>query len=188
MSVGAGIKCFGLFWRLDRVRMDKNTEFWMQGWLPKSNSSYETSKTQRYTINRLSGIYALQNDRREILYIGQTADLGNRLWQHTRNDNRDKWSHFSWFSISEATPDTEDESADISSGNATDKGNAEVPLALDQFEAILIELIAPRLNKRGGHWTKAKKFLQTSQFRKPSTHDLYMQNQELLERMKALND
>jgi excinuclease UvrABC nuclease subunit len=105
-----------------------------------------------------SGIYVLFAPNREVIYVGQVGSgekrrLFGRLKQHTRDHLRDRWSHFSWFGLCEADPDTGELKAFESSVSKP-------PEILDELEAILIHLFEPRLNMQRAKWKVTAEYIQ----------------------------
>ena len=99
------------------------------------------------------GIYVLFTANREVVYIGQVGSgdqrLGLRLRAHTRNNLRDRWNYFSWFGMRQANINggkLSEQQKPSSSCNGTNS------MALDEVEAVLIQLFEPRLNKQGPKW------------------------------------
>ncbi|TDT76778.1 hypothetical protein BDE40_0049 [Litoreibacter halocynthiae] len=182
----SSIKCFGLFWRRDLVELD---DFWIYGWRPKSLSSTEPDEPETQ-INFQSGVYVLQNDQRENLYIGQAgrgkSKIGPRLWAHTRNNNRDRWSHFSWFGLTDPKRLPKGSVDDQSEADETEDNARPISFALNELEALLISVGEPALNKRGGDWGDAKEYLQWSHYEDVHLRELYSQNKKLKKRLKRI--
>jgi len=80
-------------------------QHWAYGWKPTYKHWRSEPDAPEMTMNQQAGVYVLQTSDREIVYIGQSgggkSKLGDRLWSHTRNDNRGRWTHFSWFGLDE---------------------------------------------------------------------------------------
>jgi hypothetical protein len=100
------------------------------------------------------GIYLL-HDNREIIYIGQAIDqaLGQRLKQHTVDRLSGRWDRFSWFGF---FPVHENGGLD---NNKIFK-NISVQNLGDTLEAILIESIEPRQNRKQGNLFVGLEYLQ----------------------------
>jgi hypothetical protein len=97
-------------------------------------------------------VYVLFTSSREAVYIGQTGSgdqrLMLRLRQHSQGNLRDRWTHFSWFGLRSVTQqrrlsDQQGPETRCIGQNAN---------ALDEIEAILLQLFEPPLNKRGPNW------------------------------------
>ncbi len=100
------------------------------------------------------GIYLL-HDGRETIYVGQAIDqpLGKRLKIHTIDRLSGRWDRFSWFGFYPIS----------------DKGNLITDVKLDNFtfqnlgdllEAVLIESMEPRQNRKQGNLFSGLEFLQ----------------------------
>jgi hypothetical protein len=131
-------------------------------------------------MNQQAGVYVLQTSDRKIVYIGQSgrgeSKLGDRLWSHTRNDNRGRWTHFSWFGLDEPFVSKKSTIGPAVSGEPQTSDNTaerDVKFALNELEAILITVVEPPLNKRGGDWLDAKQYLQWSQYEHTTNSDLW---------------
>jgi excinuclease UvrABC nuclease subunit len=99
------------------------------------------------------GIYLLFNANREVVYLGQTGKgnqrLFTRLRQHAHGQMRDRWTNFSWFGFLEVDPKTK-KLVEAKDPDTAVKGSHVA--ALDEIEAILIQVLEPRLNKQGPKW------------------------------------
>ena len=106
------------------------------------------------------GIYVLFSGNREVVYLGQTGASDHRLFlrlrDHTTDHLRDRWSNFSWFGFRRVNADGS--LSDAQHPDARIQGNA--GQALDEIEAVLLQLFEPRLNKQGPRWGDALEFLQ----------------------------
>ena len=155
------VRNFGHFWNRENV-------IW--GTRGKGNqgslSGYRTvSRVVRVTDFRDQiGIYVLFDEKREVVYIGQTGSGERRLFlrlrDHTRDHLRDRWSYFSWFGFRQVK-----NGGDLSEAQkpgAKIQGNGSD--ALDEIESILLQLFEPRLNKQGPRWGKTEEYLQYVEF------------------------
>ena len=134
------ITAYGRFW---------SRSFWEDN---KMNLYGVSSKTQNATgvdFTNYKGIYLLHKGY-EVIYVGKATKLGDRLSQHTKDDKRNRWDNFSWFSIDE-----------IESEN---KGQKLMNLEglMDTLEALLIETLGPERNKKVGNDFEDKEFEQVS--------------------------
>jgi hypothetical protein len=176
------IRNFGHFWSRDHVNWGSPS------WGKKANLlGYFTRNRQPYIVDfqEQIGIYVLFASSREVVYIGQTGSgkqrLGVRLRQHTQNDLRDRWKYFSWFGFRQANLNGNSLSNYQKPNSKSVGSNSD---ALDEIEAILIQLFEPRLNKQGPKWgSDTKKFFQyiPAEWVKPEKH---MSNEQLLEELK----
>lgn len=100
------------------------------------------------------GIYLL-HDARETIYVGQAIDqtLGQRLKNHTTDRLGGRWDRFSWFGF---YPVSEDGKLlkDIQLDKLTVKSLGDI------LEAILIESIEPRQNRKQGNLFYGLEYLQ----------------------------
>jgi len=99
------------------------------------------------------GIYVLFTAQREVVYIGQAGAGDRRLFlrlrDHTTGNLRDRWTNFSWFGLREINSSNHllsDHQRHDSRCSGTNSN------ALDEIEAILLQLFEPRLNKQGPRW------------------------------------
>ena len=90
-----------------------------------------------------------------MVYVGRTTDqpLGRRLQQHTVDRLNGRWDRFSWFGIypveSDGTLRT-----DVALSNMG------LDVVISTLEAVLIEGLEPRQNRRRGDDLQAVEFLQ----------------------------
>jgi hypothetical protein len=98
------------------------------------------------------GIYLLY-DGREAVYVGRATErpLGIRLFEHTRDRLGSRWDRFSWFGV---RPVAEDGS--LGTVPATYKSADLLPV----LEAVLIESLEPRQNRKRGDDLGAVEYLQ----------------------------
>lgn len=150
----ATIQNFGHYWSRDLID-------W--GWQGAAGSLLGALKPNAEKsdadFRKQIGIYVLYDENREVVYIGQAgrgnSRLFDRLRQHSRGPMRDRWTAFSWFGFLDVGSDgylIEREDSAIPSHTHTD--------ALDQFEAILLQVIEPRLAKRGPNWNGTREYFQ----------------------------
>lgn len=136
------VTSFGMFWR--RTAIEWNAT-------PKLLGMQQIGATP-VDFNKQLGIYLLY-DGREVIYIGRTTDrpLGRRLYEQTSDRMAARWDRFSWFGlvpVSEAgmlgsLPDTYDAAKMIPA-----------------LEAILIEALEPRQNRKRGDDLSAVEYIQ----------------------------
>ena len=88
------------------------------------------------------GVYLLY-DVREVIYVGRTTDrpLGKRLFEHTNDRHASRWDRFSWFGLLPLSVNGKLE-------KIPDSYDAEK--FIPALEAILIEALEPRQNRRKG--------------------------------------
>lgn len=136
------ITSFGMFWRRDEVE-----------WLatPKLLGMQQIGATP-VDFNQQLGIYLLY-DGREVIYVGRTTDrpLGRRLFEHTKDRMSARWNRFSWFGLLPVT-DT---------GQLEKLPNTYIAARIiPALEAILIEALEPRQNRKRGDDLAAVEYLQ----------------------------
>jgi len=100
------------------------------------------------------GIYLL-HDSRETIYVGQAIEqpLGKRLKDHTTDRLAGRWDRFSWFGF---YPVTEDAKLNLS----VKFKEFTIQNLGDILEAILIESIEPRQNRKQGNSFVGLEYLQ----------------------------
>ncbi len=98
------------------------------------------------------GIYLLY-DRREVIYVGRATDrsLGRRLYEHTLDRLSSRWDRFSWFGVLPVS-----DSGVLGQQNETFHSSKLIPA----LEAILIEALEPRQNRRRGDDLSAVEYTQ----------------------------
>jgi len=136
------ITSFGMFWRRNAIEWTSS---------PKLLGMQQLGATP-VDFSKQLGIYLLY-DGREIIYIGRSTDrpLGRRLYEHNSDRLAVRWDRFSWFGL---LPVSE-----------TGKPG-ELPLQYDSakiipaLEAILIEALEPRQNRKRGDDLSAVEYIQ----------------------------
>lgn len=100
------------------------------------------------------GIYLL-HDSRETIYVGQAIDqpLGQRLYQHTSDRLNGRWDRFSWFGFYSV-----DDKGHLT--NRKKFENIDIQVLANTLEAILIESIEPRQNRKQGDTFFGIEYLQ----------------------------
>ncbi len=136
------ITSFGMFWRRDMVHWTQKPR--LLGVQKLGAESVDFCNQQ--------GIYLLY-DGREIVYVGRTTDrtLGRRLYEHTLDRLSTRWDRFSWFGLLPVL-----EKGDLTS-MPSHYNSGQITPAL---EAILIEALEPRQNRKRGDDLSAVEFLQ----------------------------
>lgn len=136
------VTSFGLYW--DRTAVD-----WQ--YRPHIYGEYQTTGSPQSDLTRVDfgaqhGIYLL-HDIREVIYVGRTTtgDLGKRLSDHTRGRLQGRWTRFSWFGFRPVQDDGTlgDRLTELPPDFGIEK-------LIGAFEAILIEALEPRQNKKTG--------------------------------------
>lgn len=136
------ITSFGMFWRKEAIE-------WTA--MPKLLGMQQIGATPVEFYKQL-GIYLLY-DGREVIYVGRTTDrpLGRRLYEHTVDRMSARWDRFSWFGLLPVSDKGEIGSLPETYGAAK---------LIPALEAILIEALEPRQNRKRGDDLAAVKYLQ----------------------------
>lgn len=136
------VTSFGMFWRRSAVQ-------WTS--MPKLLGVQQLGATAVNFAGQL-GIYLLY-DGREVIYIGRTTDrpLGRRLYEHTLDRLAARWDRFSWFGLLPVS----DTGQLGSLPNEYDAAKI-----IPALEAILIEALEPRQNRKRGDDLAAAEFMQ----------------------------
>lgn len=136
------VSSFGMFWRRSAVQWAAT---------PKLLGVQQLGATP-VNFNAQLGIYLLY-DGREVIYIGRTTDrpLGRRLYEHTLDRLAARWDRFSWFGLLPVSD----------AGHLQPLPNAyEAAKIIPALEAILIEALEPRQNRKRGDDLSAAEFMQ----------------------------
>ncbi|PJK02395.1 hypothetical protein CO612_10255 [Lysobacteraceae bacterium NML71-0210] len=136
------VTSFGMFWRRDAVQWTAKPKIWGKQQLGSTPVDF----------NKQLGIYLLY-DGREVIYIGRTTDrpLGRRLYEHTLDRLAARWDRFSWFGLLPILTN-----GDLDSLPA----NYDAAKIIPALEAILIEALEPRQNRKRGDDLSAAEFIQ----------------------------
>lgn len=135
------ISSFGMFWQ--RVLVDWGRSQRLLGQQPGAAA---------VDFAQQRGVYLLY-DSREVIYVGRAVErgLGVRLFEHTTDRLAARWDRFSWFGIRPVS----DAGA---LGDAPPSFSAD--LLLPTLEAILIEAVEPRQNRKRGDDLATVEFIQ----------------------------
>lgn len=136
------VTSFGMFWRKDAVE-------WIA--TPKLLGMQQIGATP-VDFHKQLGIYLLY-DGREVIYVGRTTDrpLGRRLYEHTLDRMSARWDRFSWFGLLPV--------ADSGQLGVLPESFMAAKL-IPALEAILIEALEPRQNRKRGDDLAAVEYLQ----------------------------
>lgn len=136
------ITSFGMFWRKEAVEWTAT---------PKLLGMQQIGATPVDFCKQL-GIYLLY-DGREVIYVGRTTDrpLGRRLYEHTIDRMSARWDRFSWFGLLPVS--------DAGQIGALPDAYGAAKL-IPALEAILIEALEPRQNRKRGDDLAAVEYLQ----------------------------
>jgi hypothetical protein len=136
------ITSFGMFWRKEFIEWNS---------MPKILGMQQIGSKVVDFCKQL-GIYLLY-DGREVIYVGRSTDrpLGKRLYEHTIDRLSARWDRFSWFGLLPVSDDGQ-------IGSLPD--NYKAANLIPALEAILIEALEPRQNRRRGDDLAAVEYLQ----------------------------
>jgi hypothetical protein len=136
------ISSFGMFWRREEIEWSSSPK--ILGMQQIGAAAVDFSKQ--------IGIYLLY-DGREIIYVGRATErpLGKRLYEHTLDRLSSRWDRFSWFGV---LPVAEDGSLGVQSETFP------IEKLLPALEAILIEALEPRQNRKRGDDLSAVEYVQ----------------------------
>lgn len=136
------ISSFGMFWRRNGIEWSST---------PKLLGMQQIGAISVDFCNQL-GIYLLY-DGREVIYVGRTTDrpLGKRLYEHTKDRMSARWDRLSWFGLLPV-------SAKGQLGSLPDTVIA--AKLIPALEAILIEALEPRQNRKRGDDLAAVEYIQ----------------------------
>jgi hypothetical protein len=136
------ITSFGMFWRREAIEWAAK---------PKLLGMQQIGATPVDFCKQL-GIYLLY-DGREVIYVGRSTDrpLGKRLYEHTIDRLSTRWYRFSWFGLLPISDDGQ-------IGSLPD--NYKAVNMIPALEAILIEALEPRQNRKRGDDLAAVEYLQ----------------------------
>ena len=137
------INALGMYWSRNLVHWSPAT--------PKLLGRQTTvSEAVDFTDQR--GVYLLY-DRSEIVYVGRAIDqgIGTRLRQHLWDRLGSRWDRFSWFGIYQVS-----ESGKL----VLERQTYDESILIATMEALLIEAVEPKQNRRRGDEFQAIEFLQ----------------------------
>ena len=140
---GAGlVQAFGMYWQRDAV-------FWSAK--PKLRGRQHIG-AEEVDFAEQVGVYLL-HDGREVVYVGRSTDrpLGRRLYEHTKDRLQARWNRFSWFGLLTVTEDARLREAEVL---------LTPEVVAITLEAVLIEGLEPRQNRRRGDGFNATEYLQ----------------------------
>jgi hypothetical protein len=137
------VNAFGMYWERSRVLWQKRPAIWGQ----------QSPRSRPVDFCEQRGVYLL-HDVQGVVYVGRADDtLGGRLYHHTINRLNGRWTRFSWFGVYSA-----EESGSLKK-SANFSGTA-MKTVISTMEAVLIEGLEPRQNRKRGDDFRAVEFLQ----------------------------
>ena len=129
------LEAFGVYWRRDQVQ-----------WAGKPRLFGRTHpKADRVALADQQGVYLLHDENGVVVYVGQAANIGQRLTQHTSDRLTGRWGRFSWFGIRPVA-----ENGKLGSVAA---GTITPTQLINTLEALLIEVLEPRQNRAGSSYS-----------------------------------
>lgn len=138
----AVVSSFGMFWRREAIEWSSN---------PKILGMQQIG-AEAVDFSKQTGIYLLY-DGREIIYVGRASDrpLGKRLYEHTLDRLSSRWDRFSWFGVLPVS-----DQGKLGMMPESFAGSQLLPA----LEAILIEALEPRQNRKRGDDLAAVEYIQ----------------------------
>ena len=138
------VNAFGMFW--DRAKVNWESDPRILG------QQQAGAKPVNFCEQR--GVYLL-HDAQGVVYVGRAIDqnLGRRLQQHTTDRLTGRWTRFSWFGVYPV-----EENGALK--KSADFANVETSIVIATMEAVLIEGLEPRQNRKRGDDFQAIEFLQ----------------------------
>lgn len=141
------VTSFGMFWGKESIEWKKKPKL-----LGIRASDADDSTATIIDFCKQLGIYLL-HESREVICVGRATDtLGKRLYEHTRDRMSTRWDRFSWFGF---LPVSE---AGVEIGKLPGTYSAEK--SIPALEAILIEALEPRQNRKRGDELGKVEYLQ----------------------------
>lgn len=136
------ISSFGMFWRREEVDWVATPKIW----------GMQQIGADSVDFHQQIGIYLLY-DGREVIYVGRATErpLGKRLYEHTADRLSSRWDRFSWFGLLPVS-----DNGSLGSLPESYLGMKIIPA----IEAILIEALEPRQNRKRGDDLSAVEYIQ----------------------------
>lgn len=133
---------FGMYWRRSLIQWNRS---------PKLLGRQEIDSTP-VNFHEQLGIYLLY-DGREVIYVGRSTDrpIGRRLYEHTVDRLSTRWDRFSWFGLKPV----------MENGKLHDMPPSyESSFMIPALEAVLVEALEPRQNRKRGDDLSAVEYMQ----------------------------
>lgn len=129
------IKNFGMYWSRSEVN-----------WKTMNLFGTQIMGSKNVNFKEQCGIYLL-HDAREVIYVGQAVKqpISKRLADHCKDRLSGRWDRFSWFGFYGINEDGSLMQGDFQNTNFSMENLA------NAFEAILIEGLEPRQNRKAGN-------------------------------------
>ena len=137
------ISAFGMFWQRDNVVWRRRPQL--------LGAAHVDAKSVDFAEQY--GIYLLY-DGREVIYVGRSMSrpLGTRLFEHIQDRLSARWDRFSWFGLRGVNQD--------GSLAPLDHHTYEPEQLIPALEAILIESVEPRQNRKRGDDLSLSEYIQ----------------------------
>jgi len=142
LNHGGGIQAYGMYWARDSVVWNRSARL-----LGKQQIGADA-----VNVSGQIGLYLLY-DGREVIYVGRSIErpIGVRLFEHTQDRLKARWDRFSWFGLHKIQED----------GNLTSEiPNLDSSNMIRALEAVLIESLEPRQNRKRGDDFSGIEFIQ----------------------------
>ncbi len=115
-------------------------------------------KKRKVDFRDQMGIYVLYEKFENPIQIGQSKNIFDRLNQHRKDHLRNRWAFLTWFGFYKVGKKNKllvkkDVAAEL-------RRTVKLEESLNEIEAVLIQVMEPRLNRRGANWKKVKEYLQ----------------------------
>lgn len=153
------ISSFGMFWKRDKVDWRRTPKL-----LGKQRKDIDSDSTKPVDFCKQRGVYLLY-DGREVIYVGRITDrpLGRRMYKHHSGRLAGRWDRFSWFGLCPVEENNDGELKVIETSSDSlehDARGYSTTKLIQAFEAILIESIEPRQNRKKGDYLRKVEYLQ----------------------------
>jgi HB1, ASXL, restriction endonuclease HTH domain len=138
------VNAFGMFW--ERSKADWALQ------PPLLGQQFTGATVVNFCNQR--GVYLL-HDTQGVVYVGRVTNqsMGHRLFEHTKDRLGGRWSRFSWFGVYGV-----EENGALKA--AADFSAVDVNTVIITMEAVLIEGLEPRQNRKRGDDFSAVEFVQ----------------------------
>lgn len=142
-DTGGIIKAFGMYWQRN----------WVEWTIKPALMGQQQEGADSVNFADQVGVYLL-HDGREVVYVGRTTEkrLATRLSEHTRDRLNGRWNRFSWFGLIGVT-----DAGKLAQGQKAAISEEDIIVTI---EAVLIEGLEPRQNRKRGDAFRAVEYLQ----------------------------
>jgi hypothetical protein len=138
----AVVSSFGMFWSREAIEWSASPQI----------LGMQQIGAEAVDFSKQIGIYLLY-DGREVIYVGRATErpLGRRLYEHTLDRLSSRWDRFSWFGLLPVSDEGK-----LGALPDSFAGTSVIPA----LEALLIEALEPRQNRKRGDDLAAVEFIQ----------------------------